>query len=396
MPAGSPPKLIYLVTEDWYFRSHRMPMARAARDAGFEVVVATRINSEEDRRAIEAEGFRVVPLDWDRGSKHPLRELFAMIAIAKLYLREKPSVVHHVALKPVLEGGIAAWIADVPAIVNALTGLGAVFIGSGLATRLLRPAIRLILRVALNHPRCRLVMQNPDDLELLVRKRLVDRERTVLIPGSGVDIRQFAPSPEPPAPLAAAIVARMLWDKGVGELVDAARLLKSRGVDLRVRLVGPRDDHNPAAIPLETLEGWVREGIVEWPGEVKDIAALWRDTAISVLPSYREGLPKSLLESAASGRPMVATDVPGCREVVHQGETGFLVPPRDPAALAEALARLAGDAELRRRFGQAARRLAEERFSDRAIAGQVVALYRDMVAKAAEKDAEAARIRGRA
>lgn len=390
MGAGSPPKLIYLVTEDWYFLSHRMPMARAARDAGFEVVVATRVNRAEDRQAIETEGFRVVPLDWTRGSRNPLTELMEMAAIARLYRREKPAIVHHVAMKPVLEGGIAAWIADVPAIVNALTGLGAVFIGRGVAMRILRPAIRLILRVALDHPRSRLVMQNQDDLDLMLRKGLVSPDRTVLIPGSGVDIEKFAPAPEPEGIVTAALVARMLWDKGVGELVEAARILKQRGVPVRVRLVGPRDDHNPAAIPADQLEGWVREGVVEWPGEVKDVAALWRDTAVAVLPSYREGLPKSLLEAAASGRPMIATDVPGCREVVRHGETGLLVPPRDPQALADALQKLAQDADLRRRYGAAARRLAEERFSDKAIAAAMVQLYRDQVARA-ERKAQAER-----
>ncbi|MCC7048767.1 MAG: glycosyltransferase, partial [Alphaproteobacteria bacterium] len=180
---------------------------------------------------------------------------------------------------------------------------------------------------------------------------------------------------------------RMLWDKGVGELVEAARLLKTRGVDLRVRLVGPRDDHNPATIPRATLDGWVASGAVEWPGEVKDIAGLWRDTAIAVLPSYREGLPKALLEASASGRPMVATDVPGCREVVRHEETGLLVPPRDPTALADALARLAQDPALRRRLGAAARRLVEQRFGEQAIAAATAALYRDMLAHAASKAA---------
>lgn len=386
MPAGSRPKLVYLVTEDWYFRSHRLPMARAARDAGFEVVVATRVNSAADRQAIEAEGFRLAALAWRRGGRNPLAELASVAAIARLYRRERPDIVHHVAMKPVLEGGIAAWIADVPGIVNAPTGLGALFIGTGVAVRLLRPAVNLILRVALNHPRCRLVMQNPDDLDLLVRAGLVDRGRAVLIPGSGVDTTRFAPVPEPPGPPAAALVARMLWDKGVGELVAAARILRARGDGPAVRLVGPRDDHNPAAIPRRTLEGWVAEGVVDWAGEVADIAALWRQTAIAVLPSYREGLPKALLEAAASGRPMVATDVPGCREIVRHGETGLLVPPRDPAALADALARLAGDADLRRRLGANARRLVEERFGEQAIAAAVAALYRDMLAHAAAKD----------
>lgn len=376
------PKLIYLVTEDWYFLSHRLPMARAARAAGFEVVVATRVNRPEDRAAIEAEGFRVAPLDWRRGGRNPLSELKAVAAIVCLYRRERPDIVHHVAMKPVLEGSLAAWIAGVPAMVNALTGLGALFIASDAATRAMGPFVRVALRFLLARGHARLLMQNPDDLDLLVRQGIVARERAVLVPGSGVDLARFAPSPEPPGVPVAALVARMLWDKGVGELVEAARLLKGRGVGLRIRLVGPRDDHNPAAIPQATLEHWVRDGLVEWPGAVGDVAALWRDTAIAVLPSYREGLPKALLEAAAAARPMVATDVPGCREIVRHEETGLLVPPRDPAALAEALARLAGDAALRRRLGAAARRLAEQRFGDTAVASAVVALYRSLLATA--------------
>ncbi|MCK6449821.1 MAG: glycosyltransferase family 4 protein [Alphaproteobacteria bacterium] len=376
------PKLIYLVTEDWYFLSHRLPMARAARAAGFEVVVATRVNRPGDRAAIEAEGFRVAPLDWRRGGRNPLGELKAVAAVVRLYRRERPDIVHHVAMKPVLEGGLAAWIAGVPAVVNALTGLGALFIASDAATRVLGPFVRLALRLLLARGHGRLLMQNPDDLDLLVRRGIIARGRAVLIPGSGVDLARFAPSPEPPGGPVAALVARMLWDKGVGDLVEAARLLKGRGVPLRIRLVGPRDDHNPAAIPQATLEQWVREGLVEWPGQVADIAQMWRDSAIAVLPSYREGLPKALLEAAAAGRPMVATDVPGCREIVRHEQTGLLVPPREPAALADALARLAGDAALRARLGAAARLLAEQRFGDAAVAASVVALYRDLVATA--------------
>jgi len=376
------PKLIYLVTEDWYFLSHRLPMARAARAAGFDVVVATRINRPEDQAAIEAEGFRVTALDWQRGGHNPFGELKAVADILRLYRRERPDIVHHVAMKPVLEGSLAAWIAGVPAVVNALTGLGALFIASDARTRALGAFVRLALRLLLRRGRSRLLMQNPDDLDLLVRQGIVERARAVLVPGSGVDLARFAPAPEPAGTPAAALVGRMLWDKGVGELVEASRLLEARGVDLRIRLVGPRDDHNPAAIPQATLDQWTEAGLVEWPGQVRDIAALWRDTAIAVLPSYREGLPKALLEAAASGRPMVATDVPGCREIVRHEETGLLVPARDPVALADALARLAGDAALRRRLGAAARRLVEERFADTAVAAAVVELYQELLASA--------------
>ena len=375
MPPNPRPKLIYLVTEDWYFLSHRLPMARAARDAGFEVVVATRLG--DGRAAIEAEGFRVAPLDWKRGGWNPFAELCAVAAVRNLYRRERPDIVHHVAMKPVLEGSLAAWLAGVPTAVNALTGLGYLFTGKQGLARVLGPAVRYALKLLLGRGRrWRLVMQNPDDLDLLVLRGIVARERAVLIPGSGVDLAKFSPSPEPPGTPSAALVARMLWDKGVGELVEAARILKSRGIAVRVRLVGPLDQENPAAIPHATLEQWVAEGVAEWTGPVKDVAGLWRETSIAVLPSYREGLPKALLEAASCGRPMIAADVPGCREIVRHEETGILVPPRDPKALAEALARLAADQGLRRRLGAAARKTAEKRFSDKVIAGATVELYR--------------------
>lgn len=375
MPPNPRPKLIYLVTEDWYFLSHRLPMARAARDAGFEVVVATRLG--DGRAAIEAEGFRVAPLDWKRGGWNPFAELCAVAAVRNLYRRERPDIVHHVAMKPVLEGSLAAWLAGVPTAVNALTGLGYLFIGKQGLARVLGPAVRYALKLLLGRGRrWRLVMQNPDDLDLLVSRGIVARERAVLIPGSGVDLAKFSPSPEPPGTPSAALVARMLWDKGVGELVEAARILKSRGIAVRVRLVGPLDQENPAAIPHATLEQWVAEGVAEWTGPIKDVAGLWRETSIAVLPSYREGLPKALLEAASCGRPMIAADVPGCREIVRHEETGILVPPRDPKALAEALARLAADQGLRRRLGAAARKTAEKRFSDKVIAGATVELYR--------------------
>ena len=375
MPPNPRPKLIYLVTEDWYFLSHRLPMARAARDAGFEVVVATRLS--DGRAAIEAEGFRVAPLDWKRGGWNPFAELCAVAAVRNLYRSERPDIVHHVAMKPVLEGSLAAWLAGVPTAVNALTGLGYLFTGKQGLARVLGPAVRYALKLLLGRGRrWRLVMQNPDDLDLLVSRGIVARERAVLIPGSGVDLAKFSPSPEPPGTPSAALVARMLWDKGVGELVEAARILKSRGIAVRVRLVGPLDQENPAAIPRATLEQWVAEGVAEWTGPVKDVAGLWRETSIAVLPSYREGLPKALLEAASCGRPMIAADVPGCREIVRHEETGILVPPRDPKALAEALARLAADQGLRRRLGAAARKTAEKRFYDKVIADATVELYR--------------------
>lgn len=372
-----PPRLLYLVTEDWYFCSHRLPVARAARDAGAEVVAATRIGSH--RAAIEAEGFRTIALSWRRGSHGPLAELAAIREIVGVYRRERPDLVHHVALKPVIHGSVAAWLAGVPHVINALTGLGALFIGSSARTRVLGALARAALKPLLNRRGSRVILQNADDRRLLEARGLLRHDRVALVRGSGVDTARFHPAPEPDGAPVAVLVARMLRDKGVAEFVEAARLLKQRGVDVRLQLAGPTDPDNPAAIAEATLRGWQAEGVVEWLGAVADMAALWARSHIAVLPSYREGLPKALLEAAASGRALVATDVPGCREIARHEETGLLVPPKNPAALADAIERLVNDGTLRRRLGANARAVAEAEFAEGVVVRETLALYRELL-----------------
>ncbi len=376
---GPRPKILYLVTEDWYFCSHRLGLARAARDHGAEVVVATRAGEEAGR--IEAEGFRLVPLDWRRGGANPLGELVSLAAVYRIYRRERPDLVHHVAMKPVLIGGLAAALAGVPAVVQALTGLGYLFIDGRSRAGVLGRLVRSLLGWVLNRPNAHVIVQNPDDLALLRRLRLIRHDRITLIAGSGVDTGALGPLPEPDGVPVAAFVGRMLADKGVAELVGAARLLADRGVRIRVRLVGPPDPHNPASIPEARLDAWRDSGAVEWAGAETDIAAVWRRAHIAVLPSYREGLPKALLEAAACGRPLVATDVPGCREVVRDGETGLLVPARGVVPLADALQRLAGDRALRQRLGANARRLVETRFAEPEVVDQTLGLYRRLLGR---------------
>ena len=373
----SRPRLLYLVTEDWYFCSHRLPVARAARDAGAEVVVATRVAGHGQE--IEAEGFRLIPLAWRRGSHAPLAELAAISEITRVYARERPDLVHHVALKPVIYGSIAAVLARVPHVVNALTGLGALFIGSSTRTRTLGALARAALRPLLNRPGGRVILQNADDRQLLEERGLLRHDRVALIRGSGVDVSRFAPTPEPDGPPVAVLVGRMLRDKGVAEFVEAARLLKQRGVAVRMQLVGPTDPDNPAAIDAAMLRLWESDSLVQWLRPTADIPGVWSRSHIAVLPSYREGLPKALLEAAACGRPMVATDVPGCREIVRQDETGLLVPAKDPAALADAIARLAGDAALRRRLSARARAVAETEFAEEVVVRETLALYRALL-----------------
>ena len=370
------PVLLYLVTEDWYFWSHRLPIARAARAAGWEVMVATRVAKHGER--IRREGFRLVPIGLRRRSLAPWREAAAIAELLRLYRRERPDLVHHVAMKPVLYGSLAAALAGVPAVVNALAGMGYVFTSSGVKARLLRPLIRTAFRWLLDRPNSRLILQNPDDIAVMT-EGTVAAERVALIRGSGVDTQLFTPREEPEGTPVAVMVSRMLWDKGVGELVEAARLLRRREVPLRVVLVGPPDPDNPASIPERQLSDWEASGDVAWWGERSDIAEIWAKGQIAVLPSHREGLPKSLLEAAACGRPMVATDVSGCREIVRDGVTGLLVPPGDAGALADALERLARDPGLRRRLGAAARDLVEREFSEEAVVAQTLALYRSLV-----------------
>lgn len=264
-----------------------------------------------------------------------------------------------------------------------MAGMGSVFSARKLSTRLLRPFVIAAFHLLLDRPGQWLVVQNEDDAALFRDGGLVSAERIRLIPGSGVDADTFSACPEPPeGPIVATVVARMLWDKGIGEMVEAARLLRQRHEPVTVRLVGSRDEENPNAVPLSTLEAWHREGVVEWQGRREDIPAVWAESHIAVLPSYREGMPRSLLEAAARGRPLVTTDVPGCRSLVEDGANGLIVPARNPEALANAIATLANDPALRYRLGREARRRIDETFGDRPILKAFLQLYTEVSGKA--------------
>lgn len=371
--------ILYLVTEDWAFLQFRLPMARAARAAGFSVVVASRI--EAHRAQIEAEGFRAVPLSWRRRSFNPLAALAAVLEIAGVYRRERPDIVHHVAMKPVLLGGLAAWLAGVPAVVNALTGLGTLFIGSGgIKASLIGPFARAVLRFVLHRRNSRLLVQNRDDRDLLIRRLALDPERVRLIRGSGVDTRHFDALPDPPSPpVTLAYVGRFLDDKGVRELVAAYRTLRERGLDLRLILAGTPDPENPTSIPDAEIAEWQALDGVELTGHVSDVRPVWARAHIAVLMSRREGLPKSLLEAASSRRALITSDVPGCREIVEHDRNGLLVPLDDPAALIDAIERLAGDDALRRKFAAASRDLVLSDMAADAVGRATVALYHELL-----------------
>ncbi len=372
------PKLLYLVTEDWYFWSHRLALARAAMAANYDVVVATHVNDHGER--IRAEGFRLVPIRLSRRSANPLRELLAMSEVLRLYRRERPDLVHQVAAKPVLYGSAVARLGGVGGVVNALAGLGFVFSSDRLRARVLRPFVVRAYRSALNKSSSHLILQNPDDADLLRRLRVIgDSTRVTVIRGSGVEMSAYPARPEPAGTPLVVLPARMLWDKGVGEFVEAARLLKARGVTARFALVGGGDAENPGAIPDAQLRAWQAEGIVEWWGFRTDMPEVLASASVVCLPSHREGLPKALLEAASCARALVATDAPGCREIVRHEDNGLLVPPRDVSALAAALERLIGDPALRARMGARGRERVLAEFRSEVVIDATLKLYGELL-----------------
>lgn len=384
--AGVRPKLLFLVTEDWYFWSHRLPVARAARDAGFEVAVATRVRAHGER--IRAEGFRPYPLGWRRRGDGIIGAARAIAEIARLYRAERPDIVHHVALKPVLFGALATRLAfphgkEMPARLSAVMGLG-----GGLArSRSIAQIGRFVLGWALRLASAggQLIVQNPEDGAAL-NGFGIDRMRVALIRGSGVDTGHFQPLSDPAGEtVTVAFIGRMLRSKGVLDIAAAVRVLRARDHAVELLLAGSPDDNRDSLSEAELLALAAQPGI-EWLGQVEDVRTVWRRAAVAVLPtSYGEGVPLALLEAAACARPIIATDTPGCREIVRHGETGLLVPPHDIAALAEAIAALAVDPARRQAMGAAARKFVERDFAAPVIAEQTLALYRDMLRERAAR-----------
>jgi glycosyltransferase involved in cell wall biosynthesis len=367
-------KILFLVTEDWYFWSHRLPLAREAQRSGYSVIVATRV--QEHGQRILAEGFKLISIRMLRRNNNPFKELYSLFELIRIYRNERPGIVHHVAVKPVVYGSLAARFARVPRVVNAIAGMGYVFSSDTVKAKLLRPFIRFLLKILLNRSNSRTIFQNPDDQTMLIQAGIVRSELTKLIRGSGVDPQVYAPSSEPGGLITVVLASRMLWDKGIKEFVEAAGLLRSERVKARFALVGDTDGDNPAAVPTAQLEAWSRSGDVEWWGKRVNMPEVFAASHIVCLPSaYGEGIPKVLIEAASCGRPIVTTDSPGCREIVRNNENGFLVPIRDPRALAHALRRLIEDSSLRKQMGVRGRELVLNEFTVGKVVEETLSLY---------------------
>ena len=376
-------KVILFANTDWYLYNFRLSLARKLRELGHEVVLLS--PPGEYGPQLRALGFRWEPAPMVRRSLNPLREVTLLMWLVRFLRRERPDLVHGFTIKCAVYGSLSSRLAGVAVRVNAVAGMGYVFSSRDVKAVVLRPLVRRVMRMAFGGKRSMLILQNPDDLALFRTANIVDERAIRVIKGSGVNISRFKPRSEEAEPLEAqplrvVLAGRLLWDKGIAEYVEAARILKAEGRSVRCILAGTPDPGNPAAVDENLLRGWVRDGLVEWLGHVSDMPALFAGTDVAVLPSYREGLPKSMIEAAACALPLIITDAPGCREVVGiDGEEGLMVPVRDGRALAGAIRRLDDDRALARKLGEAARQKALREFDEQIIIERTLAVYREVL-----------------
>ena len=376
------PRLLFLVNEDWFFWSHRLHLAKAAQQAGFDVLLVTRVSSLAEK--IRAEGIELFPIDFPRGIRNPLKELSTLRQLIRIYRETKPDLVHHVTVKNVLLGTIAARWTRVPAVVNAFAGLGYVFIAQGIKARLFRGMLRQVLRTTLKVPNMKVILQNEDDHAELERSGIVQAHQAVLIRGAGVDVKQFHPQSVADDPPIVVLASRLLWSKGVGEFVESARCFQTEGSPARFVVVGRVDPGNPDHIPQDQMHDWCDEGAIEWWGNRDDMPDILARAAVVCLPTfYGEGLPKVLLEAAACGTAIVATDIRGCREICKDNVNGILIPIKNVDALTEALKKLLADEQYRNRLGAEGRKLVIREFTSEKIGRETLEVYLSLVDPAA-------------
>ena len=361
-------KVILVSNTAGLLRSFYLPVLRALRGTGAEVVVAT--PQDDDAQVLIREGFRHAPLPITRALRFPARDLMAFVEILRLYRRERPDLVHHFTAKPIVLGSLAAKLVGIPCRMATFAGLGYVFAKASWLARVGQWLMLRIYRIVLDGRNSWVVFANPDDRELLLHHSVVANDRAVVVLSFGVDTRAFPFTPLPAGTPVVLCAARLLWDKGVGDFAAAAKLLRTRGVRARFLLAGWRDAAHPVAIPEAVLNAWQREGIVEYIGHCHDMVRLLKQSTIVVLPSkYREGVPQILIEAASIGRPVIATDVPGCREACVDGHNGRVVKPGDPEGLAEAMNQLLSNRRETEEMARRGRELAEGRFNlDRIVA----------------------------
>lgn len=388
--ACTSPKLLYFIGVDWFFYSHFLDRAIAAKQAGYDVVVLTGLTRKDDPLA--QHGIKLIGIPFARRSLHPIRFMLTLRDVIRVFKAERPDIVHQIALKPILIGSLASRLLGIKRVVNAVVGLGFAFSSQTRTARTAKRFVSMLFHLVLDKHHAKTVFENADDRAYFLRQHWVREEGAVIIRGAGVDTERFKPTssragsefecnsdivPNATSPPIVMLLSRMLWDKGIGEFVSAARHLRKQHGDgyARFVLVGDPDADNRGAIDRNQLQAWQQEGAIEWWGFKPDVENILAQATISCLPSYREGLPKSLLESLAMGLPCIATDVPGCREAVVDGVNGILVPPKESESLAQAIEKLIHNPELCDQYGKVSRQMAVEQFSREIVNKETLALY---------------------
>jgi glycosyltransferase involved in cell wall biosynthesis len=370
-------KVLLVANTDWYLFNFRLPLAKFLRDKGFDVVFVS--PDGEYRESIIENGFQHIQWQLNRRSTSIFSEVKALIGLLRIYKREKPVLVHHFTIKPVLYGSIVSRLMSIKATVNSITGLGYIFLSKDWKGKLLRLLVFPIYKFSLSHSNNFIIFENPYDRDVFIKHKFVKIERSLIIQGVGVDevYYEYSPDPNLEVPLVV-LPARMLYDKGINTLVDAAKILKEK-VSVKIALVGDVDPGNPSSIDVSTINNWESEGLVEWWGFQSDMRQVYQNCNIVTLPSFGEGLPTVLIEAAACGRSIVATDVAGCRDVVKDGVNGLLVPPNNPVALADAILDLINDPAKRELMGKEGRIIVEGKFTNLIVNTKTLDVYQTLL-----------------
>ena len=371
------PKILLFANTDWYLYNFRLSLAKELRRQGYEVILLSPPGDFQKR--LQENGFQWIPFPLSRQGTNPFSELYTVWRLVQIYRQAQPVIVHHFTIKPVIYGSLAAHVVGIKGIINSITGLGHLFIDPRFITRVIRGLAKILYRTSLRHTQ--VIFENPEDRDTFIQNRLLKPSQTKLILGTGVDTDKFQPTTKSQGVPLVLFSSRLLASKGILEFVEAAQRLKQTGANARFAIAGIPDPGNPASISLEHIQSWQRAGFVEVWGWQEDMPSVLSQADIFCLPSYREGVPSALLEACASGLSIVTTDVPGCRDVVTNGVSGLLVPPKDSQALAKAIEALLANSNLRTEMGKAGRRLAQEKFSLEKITEQTLNVYQKVLGR---------------
>ena len=375
------PKIVFFITEDWYFVSHRLPIAIESIKKGFDVYLVTKKTGSKSK-IIEAHGIKVININISRGEISPISDAKVLIKLILILKKIRPEILHAVAMKPILYGNIASVILRIPHCISSFAGLGYVFISKSIKAKFVGYVLKRFFRLFLNRNSSSIIFQNKDDFKFMIDGGVIKEDRAIIIRGSGVDGRIFRFTKENNETKNIVLASRLLWDKGIKEFVNASKIIKQNKIkNLRFILVGEIDNQNPAAIKEKELLSWEEKKIIEWWGYRNDINNIYKDCNIVCLPSYREGLPKALIEAAACGRAIITTDVPGCREIVQDGYNGLLVPKKNAQLLAESILELIKNDSLRNTMGKNGVKLFKENFTIELIVSKHIDLYFNLLQK---------------